>query len=196
MSNNPDEHNHLFVISSPSGGGKSTIIKRVLELRPDIKYSVSATSRAMRDGEIDGISYIFLSVSEFEKMISQDAFVEYESVHNNYYGTPRKQVDEALSKPVSILFDLDVYGAEKLKKLYPRAILIFLMPPSVEVLRARLTTRNSESNEEIERRLQRGKIKMEKSGNYDFHVLNDNLDTAVDRVVKIIDDIRQKSGKN
>ncbi len=193
MSNKPDSHiGHLFVISSPSGGGKSTIIKHILELRPDIEYSISATSRSPREGEIDGKSYHFLSVDKFKDMISKGEFIEYEKVHENYYGTPKKQIDGAIKRSGDLLLDLDVYGANRLKKIYPQAVLIFLMPLSIEILRQRLIDRKSESLEEIERRLERGRHEVEMSKNYDYHVLNDDLDKAVDGVVKIIDKIRGK----
>lgn len=193
MSNKPDSHiGHLFVISSPSGGGKSTIIKQILELRPDIEYSISATSRSPREGEIDGKSYHFLSVDKFKDMISKGEFIEYEKVHENYYGTPKKQIDGAIKRSGDLLLDLDVYGANRLKKIYPQAVLIFLMPLSIEILRQRLIDRKSESLEEIERRLERGRHEVEMSKNYDYHVLNDDLDKAVDGVVKIIDKIRGK----
>ena len=193
MSNKPDSHvGHLFVISSPSGGGKSTIIKHILEIRPDIEYSISATSRLPRKGEIDGKSYHFLSLDKFRDMISKGEFIEYEKVHDNYYGTTKKQIDDAVKRSVDLLMDLDVYGADRLKKIYPQAILIFLKPPSMEVLRQRLLARKSESPEEIERRLERGRHEVEMSVNYDYHVLNDDLETAVAGVVEIIDNIRRK----
>lgn len=194
MSNNPNEKKaHLFVISSPSGGGKSTIIKRILEIRPNLKYSISATTRPRRTGEIDGRSYQFLNHDDFRKMIENGEFIEYEKVHDDYYGTPKSAIEKTLADGKNIVLDLDVKGALHLKDIYPNTALIFLLPPSIEVLRNRLLNRRREHPEEIELRLKRMEIEMEASTQFDFKVMNDDLDKAVNEAAGIIDAVIEAS---
>jgi guanylate kinase len=178
---------HLFVLSSPSGGGKTTIIKRILALRPQIKYSISATTRPRSETERDGTAYFFLTPSRFQEMIEKGELIEYEEVHNNYYGTPKSFVEQAITENRPLIFDLDVKGGLHLKKIFPRAVLIFIMPPSLEELKERLKNRHRESPEAIKFRLQRVDSEIKAGAKYDHIVINDNLEEAVQEVLEIID---------
>jgi len=177
----------IFVLSSPSGGGKNTIINRIRALRPVIEYSVSVTTRPKGNGEIDGNHYHFVSKEQFEEMIIDGELVEYEQVHSYYYGTPRRLIDDVISRGGAIALDLDVNGALHMKELYPFATLIFLMPPSIEVLRERLLKRRRESPVKIEARLQAAQAEIAAASQFDYRVLNDDLETAVKEVLAIVD---------
>jgi len=188
MSNDNIRHKgRLFVISAPSGGGKSTIIREVLKIRPLIRFSVSATTRRPKNGEVEGREYHFLSQENFLRMVESGGLVEYEKVHENYYGTPQAPLEEALAVGESVILDLDVKGGFHLKSLYPQTALIFLTPPSLEVLRERIYARQREKPEEIEFRLKRIAMEIKAAEKFDFIVVNDDLDRTVMQVVSIID---------
>ncbi len=176
----------LFVFSSPSGGGKTTIIKRIFEIYPQLKFSVSATTRPCRADEIDGKAYWFLKRADFERMINENRFVEYEEVHGEYYGTLREPVEEALAAGECMIFDLDVKGGLHLKRLYPEAALIFIMAPSLQVLKQRLINRG-ETEEAAAQRLKRAEMEIEEALDYDYLVVNDDLERAVKEVAVIIE---------
>ncbi|NQS98831.1 MAG: guanylate kinase [candidate division Zixibacteria bacterium] len=182
---------HLFVISSPSGGGKTTIIKRVIQRRPDIQYSISTTTRPIGDGEKDGSAYYFVTYEEFQEMIKNGRLIEYEKVHGHFYGTPKEPIENAVVSGAAMIFDLDVKGGLHMKELFPGAILIFLMPPSLEVLKRRLFNRKRESYNDIDYRLKNAADEMKAAEKYDYRVLNDDLDKAVDDVLAIIDSKRK-----
>jgi guanylate kinase len=177
----------LIVLSSPSGGGKTTIINRILKLRPEIVYSVSATTRPPREGETDGKSYHFFSRADFKRKIKKGEFIEYEKVHQDYYGTLKAPVQDALNQNKSVIFDLDVHGAMSMKKIFPQTILIFILPPSIEVLKQRLLVRKSEGAEEIKLRMKRMEMELKFAPKYDYQIINDNLERAVDEILNIID---------
>ena len=176
----------LFVISAPSGAGKTTIVKEVLNHYPNFKFSVSATTRAIRPGEIDGKDYFFLPRDEFEKKIAEGELVEYEEIYSNYYGTLKSEIEKALREDETMVFDVDVKGGLSIKKKFPEAALIFIKPPSIEILRKRLEGRGSESKEQIERRMARVPMELEKGEFYDYIVINDELEKAVNEVFNII----------
>lgn len=185
----------LFVLSGSSGGGKTTIIKRILDEKKDFVFSVSSTTREQRNHEIDGKDYHFLSHAEFQKRLDEGKFLEWAEVHGEYYGTEREQVEEFLNEGKNVIFDLDVYGAESLSRQYPEAILIFIHPPSIEELRKRLENRGTNTPEQIERRLSRYPFEWERSKKYPHHVLNDNLEETVHKVMEIIDEkLKQSDG--
>jgi len=178
----------LFVFAAPSGTGKTSIVKRILELNPELIFSISATTRIKREGEIDGKDYFFLTEVEFENKIKDGDLVEYEKVFDdNYYGTLKSFIDAELEKKKDIVFDLDVNGALSIKRLFNNlAILIFIKPPDKLTVKNRLINRGTESPEIIEKRLKRFDFEMEKINEFNFVVVNENLDEAVSEVQKII----------
>ncbi len=176
----------LLVISASSGAGKTTIVKEVLQRFPSFEFSVSATTREMRPGEINGKDYFFLSKPEFERKIANDELVEYEEIFSNYYGTLKSEIERALSAGESIVFDVDVNGGLSIKRKFPRAVTIFIKPPSIEILKKRLESRGSETKEQIEKRLNRVSMELEKGELYDYIVINDELKRAVSEVSEII----------
>jgi guanylate kinase len=176
----------LFIVSAPSGGGKSTILKALLESDPTLSYSVSATTRPPRATEVDGRDYHFLSLARFEELVDQDAFYEYAQVHGNYYGTLKSEVNSLLERGFDVLLDVDVQGSLRLKKDMPECTTIFILPPSMATLEKRLRGRGSDSDEVIERRLRnaRGEIRM--AEHYDYILLNINLQETIDNMRNII----------
>ena len=183
----------LYVIAAPSGAGKTTIVKEILKNNPGIVFSVSATTREKRAGEIDGNDYFYFTKEEFEKMIDDNELVEYEILFNDdYYGTLKSFVEENLSKGKSIIFDVDVKGALSIKKIYgDTAKLIFIMPPDTDTLKERLKKRATESNEQISERIKRVDLEIGKANDFDYIVVNDELEKAVKEVQKIINSFNQ-----
>jgi len=183
---------YLVVISAPSGGGKTTVIRRLLENREaDFVYSISATTRAPRPNEQNGRDYYFLAPEEFAAQVDTDGFIEWARVHGNLYGTPKVAVESWLAAGKLVFMDLDVQGGINVKNQYgDRAILIFIQPPSMESLRDRLLGRNSDSPEAIQTRLQNAAEELEKAKFYDHVVVNHKLDDTVDEVRAIINQYR------
>lgn len=176
----------LFVLSAPSGSGKSTLKDRILQLFPDLVYSVSYTTRKPRPGEIDGRDYNFISEDCFKKMITQDSFLEWARVFGRYYGTGRNWVEERLALGSDVLLDVDVAGAASVRRLDPKAILIFMVPPSLSELRRRLSARRTESPEEVDRRLAEARAEIEQRFIFNYLLINDNLDQALDQMTAVI----------
>lgn len=176
----------LIVVSGPSGAGKGTICKELLKRR-DIDVSVSATTREPREGEIDGENYHFLEKDEFENKIENDEFLEYAKVYDNYYGTPKKYVLEKISRGEDVLLEIDIQGALQVREKYPEGIFVFILPPSMEELKARIINRGSETKESLEKRFSSayGEIKYLKK--YDYFIINDIIEDATDTLVSIID---------
>jgi guanylate kinase len=168
----------LFIISSPSGGGKGTLIKEVLQTVANIGYSVSFTTRPMRDGEENGRQYFFVSREEFEERIDQGDFLEYAEVHGNYYGTSKKQVEEMTNRGIDVILEIDVQGAEIIREQVEQ-VSIFILPPSYEVLRQRLISRQTDSMEVISLRLDNAKEEVERFNEFDYVIINDQLEKAV-----------------
>lgn len=180
----------LIVISAPSGTGKTSVIKEILKLNQDkIIFSISATTRKKRFNEIDGEDYFFLTKEEFEKKIDNNEFIEWEQIYDDYYGTPKSEIERARKENKHILFELDVNGSLKLKKMYPEAILIFIVPPSIEELENRLRKRNTETPESFQKRIERAKMELEKAKFFDYEVKNYDLETAINEVQNIIEKI-------
>lgn len=175
----------FIVISGPSGVGKGTICNRIIN---DLGafFSVSMTTRGIRDGEIDGVNYYFVSKEEFERKISCSDLLEYNIYNGNYYGTPKDKVVDRLKMGVDVILEIDVNGARNIKKLFKDALLIYIAPPSIEVLRDRLVGRGTESLEVIEKRLKIAEDELKQIDFYDYVVVNDNLDEAINRVKEII----------
>ncbi len=175
----------LLVISGPSGVGKGTIVKKILARRPNVSLSISCTTRAPRDGEYDGESYFFISRRKFEEQIEKGGFLEYSEHFHNLYGTPKKFVEDMLEEG-DVILEIDVDGALNVKKVKPEAVLCMIEPPSKEALYARLRGRGTEDEEEIARRIARADYELSKSPEYDYEIINDDLETAVDRVEAIL----------
>ena len=175
----------LFVISGASGVGKSTILAKVMENREDLRFSVSATTRAPRPGEIEGVSYYFVTKEKFEEMIAQDAFIEYDAHMDNYYGTPEAQMDEKLETG-SVILDIEPVGAFHVRAKRPDAVLIFIAPPSMEELERRLRGRGDTPEDQIRLRLDRARWEMEQSVHYDYIVTNDQVEACADHILHII----------
>lgn len=176
----------LIVISSPSGGGKSTLAKHLMGLYPKIKFSVSATTRRKRENEVEGKDYFFLDKDDFINKIQSNELVEYEEIFGNYYGTLKEEVDSKLKSGNTILFDVDVKGALSLKKEYPDdTFLIFITPPSMEILEGRLRKRSTESENEIKNRLLRASEEYKYKDYFDCTIVNDDLQTAFNEIEEI-----------
>lgn len=186
MSHIPQEHGILVVFSGPSGAGKGTILKRYFEDYPPAVLSVSATTRAPRPGEVDGIHYQFVTREKFEEMIEHNEVLEYNIYNGNYYGSPRGPIEEELSRGHDVILEIETNGAGHIREMYPSALSIFVMPPSFEDLKERLVSRGTESPEEIEKRLKRGREEMAMALDYDYIVVNDQVDTAARRLSEII----------
>lgn len=178
----------LIVVSGPSGSGKGTILNEFNQKYKDeyMTYSISATTRSPREGEMDGINYYFITTDEFKNKISNDGFLEYAKYCENYYGTPKKAVMEALDNGIDVILEIETVGAMKIKKNYPEAVLIFILPPSVEELRARLTGRGTETADVIETRLAAAKIELALASEYDYAIVNDRFETAASKLNTII----------
>lgn len=181
--------NKLFVMSAASGAGKTTLKDKVIGEFPDIVYSISATTRKPREGEVDGVHYFFKTKEEFEQMIKDDALVEYNLVHGNYYGTPKFFVEDMLKQGKRVLFDIDVFGKVNFDKVYPEATGILILPPSEEELERRLRGRGTDSEEVIRVRLENAKKEMEfakTKGKYEHVIVNDDLEKAANELRAIL----------
>ena len=176
----------LFVISGPSGAGKGTICKEVLDGERNIKMSVSMTTRAPRYGEIDKVHYHFVDHEKFLTLIEDDGFLEHANVYGNFYGTPKKQVMEWLEQGIDVILEIDVQGALQVKKTYPEGVFIFILPPSIEELKKRIMGRGSETEETMARRLGAALREISCIDQYDYRVINEDLDTAIGCVRSII----------
>ena len=176
----------LYIISAPSGTGKSTVIKRIMETRKDLYFSVSATTRPPRIGETNGSSYLFMSHEEFEEHIRKQDFLEYAEYVGNYYGTPRKPVLDQLCRGNDIILDIDVVGCRQVKKAMPEAITVFIIPPSLDELEIRLRMRNTDTEDKILKRLERAKMELAEKDTYDYVVVNDKVNRAAEEIIKIM----------
>ncbi len=182
--------NVLIAVSGPSGVGKGTLVKTLIQRREDVVESVSCTTRAPRAGEENGKAYFFLSKEEFLRRIEEDDFLEYDQHFDHYYGTPKSFVAETL-KSKSVVMEIDVVGSLNAKKIFPECILIFVLPPSMEELERRLAGRQSETEEQIKNRLARMKFELEQKEKYDYVIINDDFETAYQELVDIIDKEKQ-----
>lgn len=181
--------NRLFVMSAASGAGKTTLKDKVIQKFPDIRYSISATTRDPRAGEVDGVHYFFKTKEEFLKMIEDDALVEWNEVHGNFYGTPKSFVEETLAKGERVIFDIDVFGKVNFDKVYPDATGILILPPSSEELERRLRSRASDSEEVIKLRLKNAEKEIDfakNNGKYEYVIINDDLEVAAKELENIL----------
>ena len=183
----------LLVLSGPSGVGKGTLAKLLLDSDPTFTFSVSATTRAPREGERDGVDYRFLTDEAFQAMIAEGAFLEHAEVHGHRYGTPRGPVEELLRRGSNVLLDIDVQGGLQVMRAMPEAAGIFILPPSWAELRRRLTARGTETPEAIERRLGNARGEVEQLGHYRFAVINDQLDAAFEDLKAIVTALKHQT---
>ncbi len=180
----------MIVICAPSGTGKSTLLSRLKSEHPELEWSVSCTTRPMRTGEVNGRDYHFLDANDFQQQISDGLFIEWAKVHSNFYGTSRKFVDEGLNLGKKMLFDLDVQGADAMKKIYGKdAVVIFIEPPSVEELEKRLRTRGTDGDDVIQERVNNARKELSRKNDYDYLILNDDFDKAYSHLKKVVEKI-------
>lgn len=179
-------HGILFVVSSPSGGGKGTLIQRVLDVMPDLSYSVSYTTRAPRNGEVNGREYFFVDRKRFEEMVAADEFLEWANVHGHLYGTARRQVQDEVAQGRDIVLEVDVQGAESVKRLGLDSVSIFILPPSLQTLRARLVARGTDSPEELRVRLANAPAELKQYRNFDYVIFNDQVDRAAAQLAAVV----------
>lgn len=176
----------IVIISSPSGGGKSSICRELRERNPSWQFSISYTTRDRRPDEEHGREYFFVAGEEFDRLVERDFFAEHCHVHLYQYGTPREPLEQVLAQGGVVLLDIDVQGAEKIKTSYPEAITIFILPPSIEALRSRLSTRGTETAEQLQVRFENAAREMRLWRKFEYAVINENLETAVDEVESAI----------
>lgn len=176
----------LFVISGSSGVGKGTVLKGFMDRNPEFMLSISCTTRKPRTGEVDGVNYFFLTQEEFQNCIDNDKFLEWAEFAGNRYGTKRKYIKQCLEEGKDIILEIDTQGALQVKKQMPEAVLIFICPPSIETLENRLRGRHTECEAAIQKRLDEVKIELERAENFDYRVINDDLQTAITTLETII----------
>lgn len=175
-----------FIICGPSGVGKGTVVARLLASDPTLYFSVSATTRAPRNGEVDGVHYHFLSREQFQQWIAEDAFLEHAEFVGNYYGTPKKYVDAAMEQGRDVLLDIEIQGAEQVHRQRPEVVRIYVAPPSWAELERRLIGRGTEDMEKVRSRLERGKQDFAAASSFDYFVINDTVDNAVTEIRAIM----------
>ncbi len=176
----------LFVISGCSGVGKGTVINEFMKRNKDFILSVSCTTRKPRQGEVDGVNYFFITKEQFENNIQEEKFLEYAQFADNYYGTKKRYIKEKFEEGFNIILEIETNGALQVKEKMPEAVLIFIAPPSVEELEKRLRGRHTEDEETIQKRLAQVKIELERSKNYDYTVINDNIERVVNEIESIV----------
>ncbi|MBQ6415135.1 MAG: guanylate kinase [Butyrivibrio sp.] len=186
----------IIVVSGFSGAGKGTIMKELTKRYEQYALSISATTRNPREGEENGREYFFITTEEFEKLIAEDGLIEHAKYVNNYYGTPRKYVEEKLSQGIDVILEIEIQGALQIKEQYKDAVLLFVMPPSAQVLEKRLRGRGTETDEVIAKRLARAKEEAVGIEKYDYIVVNDDLDECVEKVHEIISSAHNTPDRN
>ncbi|WP_174875976.1 guanylate kinase [Vogesella oryzae] len=185
----------IFVVVAPSGAGKTSLVAALLKAEPGIELSVSYTTRAPRDGEVDGKSYHFVDRSRFEGMIAEGDFLEYAEVYGNYYGTSARWLRERLAAGRDILLEIDWQGARQVRAVFPESVSVFILPPSIEVLESRLRGRATDSEEVIARRLSEARAEIDLVADYDYVIVNDDFATASQDLVSVIRCQRLRAGK-
>jgi guanylate kinase len=179
----------LILFSGPSGVGKDTVLDIVMNKDKNLQKSISLTTREIRENEVDGKDYYFISFEQFNEMIDNGQVLEFAKYGSNYYGTPKAPIDKWLDEGRNVILKIEVQGASKIKELYPDSVSIFVLPPSMEELENRLRSRGTESEDDIKKRLDIAKGEVERSKDYDFLVINDDLDIASDKVIAIVNNL-------
>jgi len=182
----------LIVISAPSGCGKSTVVHALMAQRSNLRFSISATTRAPRVGEVDGKDYFFVSRERFMEMVAEDAFIEHAEFVGNCYGTPKKALDDMLEQGMDVMLDIDVQGAFQIREKRPDALMVFLMPPSFEELEQRLILRGKDSMDVIQKRLETARRECAVADKFDYIIVNDDVERAVSEFSSIIDKEKNK----
>ena len=182
----------LLVVSGPSGAGKGTICKAILEENDQIKLSVSATTRKPRNGEVHGVNYFFLEKEEFTSMIEKGEFLEYAQIYDNFYGTPKAAIMETLAKGQDVILEIEMQGARQVKKVYPEGIFIFVLPPSLKELKNRIVGRGTETAEEIEKRFSCAFEEIKQIDDYDYFIFNKDVEKSVKELEAIISSEKNK----
>jgi guanylate kinase len=176
----------IFVISAPSGAGKTTLINKLLESEDDLVFSISTTTRNIREGEVDGVNYHFISKDEFCRMINNDEFLEWAEVHGNYYGTTKKEVDRMKKSKKIPLFDVDIKGGRNLKEKIQEGVFIFIIPTSLSTLQKRLVARNTENRDQINLRLKNAYNEIKEYVNFDYVIVNSDIESAFEKLKCIV----------
>jgi guanylate kinase len=182
----------VIAVSAPSGGGKTTIVKKMLKLYPEIIFSVSATTRPKRENETDGVEYFFISEDEFKRRVDKNEFVEWEKFYDYYYGTFKSFINDNIDSGKTVLLEIDVKGALSIKKIYPTSHSIFIMPPSYDELIQRLRNRQTETEKDFQKRIERAKMELSNMDQFDYIIVNDNLENAVKETSVLIKKIVNK----
>lgn len=186
---------NIFIVSAPSGAGKTTICQKLTELFPDIRHSVSYTTRLQRNGEVNDRDYTFVNESEFLKMAEAGEFVEWAKVHGNLYGTSKRRLKEMMDQGISVVLDIDTQGAKQIRGCYDDGVYIFILPPSMETLRERLEKRMSNSPDEIELRMKRAADEIREYKNYDYVIVNNDIEIALEELKAIVTAESKKTDK-
>lgn len=186
------EKGKIFAVSAPSGAGKTTIVKSILKDIPQLAFSISATTRKKRENEREGVDYHFISEADFLRKIEEDEFVEWEKFYDYYYGTPKGFIEGKINNGIHVLLEVDVKGALSIKSIYPEAILIYIYPPSFEVLVERLKNRKTEDENDLKKRVERAKMELSQKDKFDYLVVNNNLNIAISEVKSLIKEIISK----
>ena len=176
----------LLVVSGPSGAGKGTICKALVNKNDKIKLSVSATTRKPRNGEVHGVNYFFIEKEEFTKMVENGEFLEHAQIYDNFYGTPKAAIIECLEKGQDVILEIEMQGARQIKEVYPEGVFIFVLPPSLEELKSRIVGRGTETQEEIEKRFSCAFEEINQIVNYDYFIVNEDIEKSVNDVEAII----------
>ena len=186
----------LVVLSGPSGSGKGTVLKQSMRSNPNIEVSVSVTTRAPREGEIDGVNYYFLTPEAFQNLLAEDGLLEWAEFCGNFYGTPREKIEQRLNEGKDVVLEIEVQGAMKVRAAFPDAVLIFNLPPSLEELKNRLTGRQTEPPEVVEKRLNTAVWELSQAENYDYVIVNDNVEDAANAFLSILSSEKCKTARN
>lgn len=186
---------NLYIVAAPSGGGKTSLVKALVESMADIAISVSHTTRSKRPGEVDGVDYFFVDEAEFKRMIDEQAFVEHAQVFGHYYGTSKSQIEDRLQRGVDVLLDIDWQGAQQIKRVFPTAVGIFIIPPSLETLKQRLQGRNQDPDEVIHERMQRAQNELSHYAEFDYLIVNDDFYCAASELKAIVIAHRLRIGR-
>lgn len=186
-------HGNLFVISGPSGAGKGTLVARLVQEVPDAWVSRSVTTRAPREGEVDGVHYQFATLDEFQQLVDTDGLLEWATYSGNRYGTPRATVEEHIARGDQVILEIDVQGGFQVRSKFPTAHLVFIEPPSLAVLEERLRGRGTESDEAVACRMETAKVELSRKMEYDIRLVNDNLDEAVAELAAYVNEQAEKT---